>query len=86
MSPSRVLVYDSVYNSVERSTKMQIASIMHTSEKRIHLNIPNKQYQKGSSDCGLFAIAYATDIAHGNDPIGYRYKQDLHFLDYLKCS
>ena len=24
--------------------------------------------QSGSCDCGLFAIAYITELAHGNDP------------------
>ena len=31
------------------------------------------QYQQGGTDCGLFAIAYATDLCYGNNPAAYRY-------------
>ena len=68
-------------------TRMQVASIMSTKESEITFKIHKVQYQKGSDDCGLFAIAYATDLAYGNDPVSCRYKQKelrAHFLDCLK--
>ena len=30
-------------------------------------------FQKGGSDCGLFAIAYAIDLFQGMEPAGVRY-------------
>ena len=31
------------------------------------------QKQVGSSDCGLFALAFATDLCHGLDPLNQKY-------------
>ena len=31
--------------------------------------------QVGNDDCGLFCIAYAVDLAEGNDPSGIDYNQ-----------
>ena len=78
VSPSCAHVYDSVYSTVKDDTKMQIATLLHTAEDCISLVAPKIQYQVGNSDSDLFAIAYATDIAHGNDPASYKYEQDLH--------
>ena len=33
------------------------------------------QRQQGGSDCGLFAIAYAVDLAMGTDPATIKYDQ-----------
>ena len=62
--PSCVYIYDSKYNLMTDNTKMQIAAIMHTDESCIDVKIPRIQYQEGSSDCGLYSIAYATDVAY----------------------
>lgn len=86
--PSRVVyVYDSLNHNVLHDTKMQTAGIMFSNESSITFKMQNSLIQKGASDCGLFAIAYATDLAHGNDPATLRYNQDklrLHFLHCLK--
>ena len=42
------------------SPQAQVASILHTDY--------NIKKQSGSSDCGLFAIAYATALALGERP------------------
>ena len=34
-----------------------------------------RSIQLGSKDCGLFAIAYAVEIAYGNDPAEFIFKQ-----------
>ena len=34
-----------------------------------------RSIQLGSKDCGLFAIAYAVEIAYGNDPAKFIFKQ-----------
>lgn len=35
----------------------------------------NMQVQEGNVDCGLFAIAVATDLAYGNDPANVIFEQ-----------
>ena len=72
-----VRVYDSLFDSSDISAQMQIAALMRTPEPAIELDIQRTQFQVGSSDCGLFSIAYATDLAYGNNPASYRYKQEL---------
>ena len=34
-----------------------------------------RSIQSGSKDCGLFAVAYAVEIAYGNDPAKFIFKQ-----------
>ena len=40
--------------------------------------------QTGSSDCGLFAIAYAIDLLHGDDPKNILYDQSKMHKHLLK--
>ena len=45
------------------------------------------QKQVGGTDCGLFAIAVITAIAHGKDPSQIQFKQEEirnHLLNCLK--
>ena len=85
ISPSLVHVYDSLYNTVHDDTVMQVAAIMHTAERYVDFKVHKIQFQRGNSDCGLFSIAYATDLAFGNDPASYMYKQDLLRSHFACC-
>ena len=67
VTTSLVIVYDSVHYSSDISASKPV----------IKLQIQRTQFQVGSSDCGLFSIAYATQLAYGNNPACYRYKQEM---------
>lgn len=69
---SLVKVYDSKYTFISEDTKSQIANLT-AADKYISIHLENTQFQDGSSDCGLYAIAYAVDICFGNNPASYRY-------------
>ena len=56
--------------------KKIVADLIHTSNKFITINYVKMQYQTGTSDCGLFAIAAACPICHGQDPGQLKYKQE----------
>ena len=87
VSSSLVHVYDSVYNHVHDDVKIQVAALMLSDEPVVTFKLHKVQFQKGSRDCGLYAVAYATDLAYGNDPSSYRYKQEKlrsHFIDCIK--
>ena len=43
------------------------------------------QKQIGSADCGLFALAFATDLCQGLDPTTQRYDQVLMRQHYVTC-
>ena len=61
-----ILVYDSLYNNIDSATKHSVEVVFHGSH--LHYSVPAVPKQKGPQDCGLYAIAYATDLAHGKDP------------------
>ena len=84
---SVVRVYDSLCASTTTTTHMSVAALTKTSKHHITVQIAATQFQKGGTDCGVYAIAYATDLCHGNNPASYRYNQDKmreHLLQYLK--
>ena len=60
-----VNVYDSLYMSVSSFVKEQVAAIVHTDKKEITLNFIDVQMQRGTCDCGLFSLAFATCLANG---------------------
>lgn len=61
-------VFDSAYNYLDLDTKNQICSMWRPSMDSVELRLVNVQQQPNSSDCGLFAITNATELAHGREP------------------
>jgi len=44
------------------------------------------QQQENNTDCGLYAIAFATDLCHGIDPVGLLYAAGSELrCHFLKC-
>ena len=72
-----VNVFDSLPHFSMKSTDLscQVATILKSPSTAINLNFINTQRQIGGSDCGLFAIAYATSICFGIDPSLCSYDQ-----------
>ena len=69
-------VFDSLPSGdVPTRTKEQIAAMLFTSNNQIILQFPNVQVQRGSADCGLFAIASAMPLCAGEDPCSTNYIQ-----------
>ena len=84
---AEVLVYDSLYTSINTSVQTQIAALLRTTNKEITVNIMEMQLQAGTCDCGLFAIATAMCLLTGNHPGGFLFKQaDMrkHLYECLK--
>ena len=63
-----VCVFDSLYPTTSTRVKMQIASLLFTEKPKITLEYQDVQKQSGLSDCGLFAIAFATALCFGRHP------------------
>ena len=63
----------------------QIASMMCSSEPEIHLNIVPVQQQTNSVDCGVFAVAFATSLAFGEDPAQRKYDTSAMQPHLLNC-
>ena len=76
-----VLVCDSLYGTLDTATLDVIANLFHSSI----VKMLECQKQKGGTDCGLFAIAYATAIAHGVDPTNMTLNQAAMRSHLIKC-
>jgi ribonuclease HI/exonuclease III len=82
-------VYDSFNNPISRKIRKQLAKIYSSDNKINHTfirsakQVPVAVRQIGGVDCGLFAIAYAVDLAFGNDPAKTHYDQ-REMRDHLK--
>ena len=52
----------------------------------IYLTKPKVQKQYKDYDCGLFALAFITNICFGRDPIEYEFDQSKMRIHYLNCA
>ena len=62
-----VKVYDSAYGDLPHKEEIIVASLVSTSNE-LWVIFPNVALQTNRYDCGLYAIANATALAHGIDP------------------
>ena len=63
-----IYIYDSMFSTVDNRTKEKICSIWRPAASYVHYRMVNIQLQTNSYDCGLFAIAVATELAYNRDP------------------
>ena len=80
-----VHVYDSVNMPLSSSVNKIMAELMHTEGRLIVFEHMNVQQQKGSSDCGFFAIANATTLCHGENAVTFEYNQKAMRAHLLKA-
>lgn len=69
-----IRIYDSLFKTVDAESKHTLMNLFKKVGKFKFTSV-NMQIQRGSNDCGLFAIAVATDLAHGNDPVNVIFEQ-----------
>lgn len=84
--PGAVRVFDSLYRKPNATAAEHGCRILlHTGDQVMFIN-EKVQRQMGSSDCGLYALAFATDLCHGIDPTSPRsYDQALMRQHYVEC-
>ena len=82
-----VRIFDSLFvNKLSYEVKKQIASIVQTKHNQIELKLEKTQQQQNATDCGIFAIAFATDLCHGIDPVRCNYSDGNELRHhFLKC-
>ena len=88
-SPGYIKLYDSMQHPIPSSIKHTIAELIHTQCKQITIEHVNMQVQQGESECGLFAIAIATALCHGQDPHQIEFAQGQmrkHLLNALEME
>jgi Ulp1 family protease len=80
------IIYDSLPSpDVPFKTQKQIASLFLCSCDKINLIFPDLQKQEGTSDCGLFSLAFATSVCAGQDPSTIHYIQNKFRSHLASC-
>lgn len=82
---THVDVYDSLPPASMTVPSKAIAAIICTRERTIKLHLNKVQRQIGGTDCGLFALAFATSLCHGENPSETMYIQHEMRSHLKKC-
>ena len=85
MANGEVLMYDSMHCKLSTDAKTQIVCILATDLPAIEVNFMDVQRQCGGSECGLYAIAFATALACGNNPTNYIFDQKEMRQHFISC-
>ena len=72
VTAGHIQVFDSMYDDVTTDTVNQICSIVRSKHSKIKIEIMDVCKQKGTNDCGVYAIANATALCAG----------ELHYNKY----
>ena len=83
--PGEVHIFDSMYTSIGTAVKEQISALLCSHGVSITLKLLSAQKQSGGSDCGLFAIAFATVIGFGYVPGQFFFDQTKMWRHLLTC-
>ena len=67
------MVFDSLYDSMPPTTAEQVCALVHTPARELTMLFANVKKQHNRSDCGVYAIAYATSLCHGVNPVTTQY-------------
>ena len=81
--PNTVTIYDSIYEDVDNTTRETVARLVGAKEG-LCINMGKMGRQVGATDCGVFAIATLTSLAHGhNEP--YHFIQEGMRAHLVEC-
>ena len=73
-----VRVYNSIYKAPHKQEVKNLLFLFYKNfvvDNELVIKYANVMKQVGSNDCGFFCIAYAVDLAEGNDPLNIEYGQ-----------
>ena len=80
-----VYVFDSAYAFIDMDGKKQVCSLMKPTGDVLFMDFVNIQHQGNGSDCGLFALACATDLVYGRDPFLSYWNTKVMRPHLIKC-
>ena len=78
-------IYDSLPPAPTSHLMNQIAALLATPKPAITVKYMDTQMQCGSTDCGIFAIAFATALANGEQPGGLHFEQPQMRKHLMHC-
>ena len=77
--------FDSLPPALTSSKMNQIAALLATPKDAIKVKYIDTQMQSGSSDCGIFAVAFATALANGEAPGAIHFNQPKMRRHLVNC-
>lgn len=79
--PTHIYIYDSSYTTVQKSTIIQLSSLLRVlSEERDYITISVRRFKQqtlGTRLCGLYAVAVAIACCNGVDMSGYLFDETV---------
>lgn len=84
-----ITLYDSKYSVIHYDTQRLLSQLVCTQRKSFTARIATVNKQAGDNDCGLFAAAYCTTLAYGQNPSAFVYDQARmrnHLYDCLSAK
>lgn len=81
----QVEVYDSLQMKPNLYRQTVIARYLKSQSHSFKIKVANVAIQKGSTDCGLYAIAMMTSIAHNDNPVNLIYNQQNMRIHLEQC-
>ena len=84
-----VKIFDSLYSKPNSVLIDHACRMLFFQQDTVTFCSEKVQKQLGGSDCGLMALAFATDLCHGLDPATQRYSQfemRQHFVSCLESG
>lgn len=80
-----VRVYASIFQYCDEETKYIISNFFQCGPEKLLIKVAHSQKQRGSSDCGQFAIAFATAVAFGINPSKLKLRQEAMRAHLVHC-
>ena len=78
--------FDSLYNGyLTDDIRQQLMKLYGHLMKTPTVQVVRVQQQQGSTDCGLFAIAYAVHLAFNQDPARAKFSQSAMRIHFVQC-
>ena len=82
--PSQVNVFDSLGTAANPVAIEHACRMLVSPKKNVKMVNQKVQVQRNGNDCGLFALAFATEICHGSSPVDCSYDASL-LRKHLVC-
>ena len=78
-------VYDSLFQYLDRDSIQLVEALFRCGGIDPQIKMIQCRKQKGVKDCGIFAIAFATAIAHGLNPSRQNFNQQAMRAHLVDC-
>ena len=82
--PGDINIYDTLFSKLDAEGRHIIKQMFGLKQMKC-INMVKVQKQQGTKDCGLFAIAMMTSLAHDEDPSDITYDQSKFRSHLIKC-